>query len=483
MSTGGAQAFKVLLQILSVVVLSRLLPPSEFGLMGMISPLVGFVMLFGDLGLTQAVVTARVINDRQLSTIFWVNGAFAAVLATILGCTAPLIAHFYGEPRLVAPIQVLAAMIMLSALGVQHQALITRAMRFSRLAVIEVVAAALGFVAAVVIGAIWHSVWALVASAVVTTVCTLAGVWSGSTWRPHRHFNLGEVSSLLHFGKGMLGFNLTNFLSRNLDNVLIGRYVGAVQLGYYDRGYKLLLFPLTQINNPVGRVVVPILSRLVDQPDRYRSMYLRTLQQLLLFTLPGIVFMLTNANAAIPVVLGERWTPSVPIFLWLGLAALHQPISATTGWLFISQSRTTEFGYWGLVVATTSIAAFVAGLPWGAVGVAAAYALSDLLIRAPIVWYWVGRSGPVRTSDLMKLAWPNVVANAVMAATQLAMRDMRLTTLPLVDLVVRLLLAFAVCWGVLCVFRQGRSALVDLKDTIRRVVAPRTASPVLRPSD
>lgn len=276
---------------------------------------------------------------------------------------------------------------------------------------------------------------------------------------------------MIHFGRGMLGFNIFNFLSRNLDNILIGRFVGAAQLGYYDRAYKLLLFPLSQINQPVGRVVIPILSRLVSEPERYRAVYLRTVQQLALFTLPGVVFMIIYAQSAIPAILGEHWRASVPIFVWLGFAALHQPISATTGWLFISQSRTGEFAQWGLVVAVTSIAAFIVGLPWGAVGVAAAYALSDMFIRMPIVWYWVGRRGPVCTGDLVRIAWPHVIANMAMAVVLIELLPLRLSGFLLFDLGMKFAAGFAVCWATLAVFPKGRAVLLDLAGTIGNVLA------------
>src|SRR3546814_14240940 len=98
-----------------------------------------------------------------------------------------------------------------------------------------------------------------------------------------RSLAIGESRSLLHFGRGLAGFNILNFISRNADNVLIGRFTSATQPGYYDRAYKLLLFPLSQINNPVGRVLIPIFSRLVDQPERYRQTYLPPVGQLLIF--------------------------------------------------------------------------------------------------------------------------------------------------------------------------------------------------------
>ncbi|HKR17801.1 lipopolysaccharide biosynthesis protein [Rhizorhapis sp.] len=469
--TGGAQAFRTILQILSVVVLSRLLSPQDFGLMAMISPLMLFVMLFGQLGLNNAIITAKSISPEQLSTIFWINSGVAAFLGAIFAGSAPLIAWFYNEPGLVAPVLVLAGSILISAISSQHQALINRSMHFGRLALIDVLAGIAGFLAAVVLAVIHPSVWALVASTVVTAVATTIGCWFSSGWRPGRLFRLREAMPMIHFGKGMLGFNIFNFFSRNLDNILIGRFAGAAQLGYYDRAYKLLLFPLSQINQPVGRVVIPILSRLVDQPGRYRAVYVRTVQQLALFTLPGVVFMLVNARYAIPAVLGEHWAPSVPIFVWLGFAALHQPISATTGWLFISQSRTGEFARWGLVVAVTSVAAFLIGLPWGATGVAAAYALSDMFIRMPIVWYWIGRRGPVATRDLIHMAWPHVVSNAIMAVVLYEMLHFRFADIILVDLAVKGAIGLAVSWGVLAIFPRGRAVLADLAGTMGNVLA------------
>lgn len=469
--TGGAQAFRAALQLASVVILSRLLSPEDFGLMAMISPIMAFVLLFGQLGLNNAVITSRSVTQAQLSTVYWINNAVAGALAMLFAASAPVISWFYAEPRLVAPVLVLAVSILISAAGAQHQALITRSMRFSRLAMIDMLGGVAGFVLAIMVALAWPGIWALVASTVGTAFFTSLCLWLSSRWRPKRIFHLGDAMPMIRFGKGMLGFNIFNFFSRNLDNVLIGRFAGAVQLGFYDRAYKLLLFPLSQINQPVGRVAIPILSRLIDEPDRYRAFYLRTVQQLSLFTLPGVVFMITNAGQAIPAVLGPQWAPSVPIFVWLGFAALHQPISATTGWLFISQSRTGEFARWGLVIAVTSIAAFLVGLPWGALGVAAAYALSDLCIRMPIAWYWVGLKGPVRTRDLIAMAWPHVIANGAMAAAMMALLPVHFSSLVLLDLASRCAIGYAVCWSVLAIFPRGRAAIGDLMGTVGNLLA------------
>src|SRR3546814_243406 len=471
LSTSAGQALRVCIQFISVVVLSRLLAPEVFGAMAMMMPVVAFVLMFSDLGLSQATVTAREITPRQMSTLFWVNMILGGALALLVMFSSPFVAQFYGEPGLVFPLMALGLSILLSSAGAQHKALANRTLRFHVLVIVDILALLSGFATSVAIALVHSTVWALVAGTIVTAAVGCAGLWYISDWRPHLALAIGESRSLLHFGRGLAGFNILNFISRNADNVLIGRFTSATQLGYYDRAYKLLLFPLSQINNPVGRVLIPILSRLVDQPERYRQAYLRAVGQLLLFTIPGVGFLITNAEQLVPAVLGPQWVPSIPIFLWLSFAAVHQPLSATTGWLFISQSRTGEFARWGMVVAVTSIGAFAVGLPWGAVGVAAAYGLSDLFIRAPIIWYWVGRRGPVATRDFVQLALPYATALAAIFTVDALLDERTLFSWPFIDLGARWLICYAVAWAAICLWPRGRAALRDLRDTMKSVIS------------
>lgn len=475
LTTGLAQGMRFLIQLLSVVVLSRLLAPTTFGLMAMLTPIIAFVTLFGDLGLSQATITARTISPQQMTSLFWVNVAVGLFLTVAVAAAAPLIAWAYGEPVLTWPLAVLATSILLASLGAQHKALANRQFRFHALAAIELLSLIAGFAASVVVALVMKSVWALVIGSIVTALVASVGQWMQSRWRPGRAAPYADVLHMLRFGRGLVGFNLANFVSRTADNVLIGGFAGPGALGLYDRAYRLLLFPLTQINGPVGRVVIPILSRLVDEPERYRAAYLRTIQQLLLVTMPGVAFLLSGASDLIPTVLGPQWTGSVPIFLWLGLAAAHQPMSATTGWLFVSQSRTGEFARWGLFVAVTSVAAFVVGLHWGAVGVAAAYGLSDLFVRAPVGWWWIGRRGPVQTLDLVRTGLPNALAFGAALGVSALLKLELAALAPIVRLAVQGPVCFLVYWLAMAAWPGGRHALLDVFRTVARARSRRRA--------
>ena len=455
---GGAQAVKFAVQLLSVVILARLLAPADFGLFAMLMPLAAFVMMLQDIGLSQAVVASGDLTHEQTSAMFWINAGLSLLLAILFALCAPLIALFFGEPKLVAPALALAGTVLVSGLATQHFAWLSKSLRFGTIAMIDVASTLSGFVAAVVIALVAPGIWALVASVLVAMAAGLVGAWTTARWMPGRPAPYAEVRELLRLGAGLSTFTLSNFFARNLDNIMIGRWVGAVQLGFYDRAYKLLLFPLQQINNPIGRVMVPVLARLNDEPHRYRHAYRRTLRLMLLFTVPGVAFMLMFAKPLIVLLMGERWAPAAAIFTWLAIAALHQPMSATFGWLFISQKRGGDFGRWGIFNMVTSVAAFAVGLPWGAIGVAAAYALSDVLIRMPVLWWWVGRAGPVRHRDLLEIMWPFAIAlTGTLGALYLYRNVLDAIGLPAVLL--GACLAFGCFWTLLAISAGGRESL------------------------
>ena len=463
---GAAQAVKFATQMASVIVLSRILLPADFGTMAMISPLVAFIGVFQGLGLSSAIANAPTITHSQLSTLFWINATMSAALAALVAACAPLMGVFYHQESVVGPTLAMAATILIWGLATLQVGLMNRQMRFRQYAMIDAVASALSIAAAIGIGLLWHNVWALVTSVAADALFTLVGLWFVTGWRPGRPSSIGSVREFLHFGKGVTGFNIANFFARNLDNVLIGKFAGSTELGFYDRAYKLLLFPLQQVNAPVAQVLTPVLSRLADDPERYRSAYVRAIRLMLLVTIPIIVCLLTNAETAIPTLLGQQWTSTVPIFTWLGFSALHQPLTVTTGWLLVSQKRTNELAAWGMFAAATCIVAFIAGLPWGAVGVAAGYTLSDIFIRLPVVFWLVGRRGPIGVRTLCAVAWPNIVANGAAAAV-LLMLSQALGFSAFLDLGFRMFCAYAICWTVLALFPSGRRSFGEALRTLK----------------
>ncbi len=413
-----AQTARFGLQFLYQVGLARLLAPADFGVVAMAAPMLAFVGLFADFGLTQATVQKPDMDAAQLTFIFWANLALSGLAGAVAFAAAPAIALFYGDERVGGVVTALSATFLLGGLGAQHLALLNRRLAFVRLAAVDLASFVAGAGAGLVAALHGAGYRAVVVTQLVTSAASLALAWGVVRFVPGRPRWTAEARGLLGFGRDLTGFNLANFFARNLDNVLIGRFAGEASLGLYDRAYKLLLLPLGQITGPFAKVATPLLARLHDDSEAYCRAYLRLLETVLLLTYPGMAFALVSSDLLIPTVLGPQWAGVSPIFSILALGGFFAPVSNSAGWLFVTQGRTREMRDWGFVSSAMFVLSFVAGLRWGAIGVAACYIGVGAVIQGPMIWWASTRRGPVGLSSLLASLAPCLVALLVTLATE-----------------------------------------------------------------
>jgi PST family polysaccharide transporter len=463
--TLGSQGLKLFVQIASLVVLSRLLTPASFGVMAMAMPVMLFVAMLQDLGLTQAAVQKPVLTQRQASSLYWASVAAGAAVALLLAIASPVVGWFYKDARVGVFLLANAPLALITSIGAQHRALLMRQMQFRKLMIRDSAGVLAGMIAAVTCAILWRSYWALYANYAAMAVVGTAGAMLATRWRPSKPAIDPELRKMISFGAGVTGFTLTNFFARNMDNILIGRFWGGAALGLYDRGYRILLFPLQQINQPVVQVMIPALSKLAGEPERYREAYLRVVRVIQLITLPGVLLLAICSDWLVPIVLGKQWLGVIPIFRYLALAGFIQPFNMPLGALFVTQARTRQYAQWGAITAVLCTASFVVGLPWGPTGVALAYGVTELILRTPIYWWYAGREGPVRTMDLVRLAFPFAIAAAVTAPVLLAVRAFW-SPAPIVGLIVTAPLSYAVFWGVSAAFPTGRKTFLEGRSLI-----------------
>jgi O-antigen/teichoic acid export membrane protein len=475
--TVGAQAFKFVLTTVAAIVLARLLTPDDYGLIAMVAILVSFVGMFQYLGLSTATVKWAELNHQQVSTLFWINMALSAAIMLVTVASGPLLAWFYHEPRLIGIGAAYGLTILITGLGIQHEALLSRQMRFTAIVIVETTALMIGFLAAIV--AAWYGAgyWALVLNQFVMTIVTVVGVWSACKWRPGFPGRGLDLRSMLSYGGNLTGFNVMTFFARNLDNLLIGKFWGAHQLGVYSRAYQMLLLPMQQINAPLASVAVPALSRLAHSPDRYRAAYLKILEKIAMVTMPLGALMIATSDWMVLLLLGPKWTETGKIFLLLGIAAIIQPVTKTSWWLFSTQGRTRELFHWGIISGAIAVISILSGLPWGATGVAASYAVTDLCITTPLLFWYVGRRGPIRAGDFYRTIAPSVIASICSLALLYVCRPWLNSVTGLIP---RLSLALGLTFGLsLIIFSAlpaGRSALRNLKESLLLLLKRKTES-------
>lgn len=404
------------LQLATTIVLARLLQPSDFGLIGMALTLTVLVDQFRTLGLSQAVVQRKDLTWRQVDALFWVNAATGVVLGALVACLGPLAASFYGRPELGPICAVLGAAYVVSGLGVQHNALLNRHLRFRAIALRTSVARLIASAAAIGAALAGAGYWSLVVLQVTQTVVALLVVWTAVRWRPGPPRGLSEALPLLRFGAGVSAAGLLNTIARNADNILIGRVLGADALGLYTRAYGLLLVPLRQLKHPLGSIVEPVLSSMQDQPARYRQLYCAAIQGLSHVGMPLVAVLAVVSHEVVLVLLGDQWLAAVPVFQILAIAGLAQLVSSTTGWLFVSSGRSGPFARWAAISAAITVVSFAVGLRWGIQGVAVAYAVGQTAMLLPS-FHYASQDTPVSTWDIVAaMRRPAVLAAAATAA-------------------------------------------------------------------
>src|ERR1700730_4026856 len=217
--TVGSRIVSALVQVASVVVLARLLTPEDYGLVGMVSAILGIAPLLIDLGTRNAVIQQSHITQREVSALFWMTLLIGCGFAAAGVLSGPLIAYFYNEPRLAMVATVNSVSLVFYALSYQHQALLARAMQYRVLAIIDVTAGIIG--TAVAIGMAWQGMayWALVLRPVTVSVLTTVGVWTACRWIPGRWQWTTGVKEMLKFGLHWLGYSASDFIGSFADRV------------------------------------------------------------------------------------------------------------------------------------------------------------------------------------------------------------------------------------------------------------------------
>jgi polysaccharide transporter, PST family len=414
-ATFGAQALKFFIRFGSAVVVARFLSPAEFGLVAMVSPILGFVSTLNDLGFGQAIIRAPEITARQISALFWRNLLLSIGLAAGLSLVAPLVGRLYHEPRTISVTIALGGLLILSTLGIVPNALLKRELRFLPLVSIDLVSLITGAVVTVATAIIGLGYWSLVIGQLASSLASVLLAFGFARWIPSKFVTDPTIRSFMRFGANLTVVNIATYFSMTADNMIVGVVVGKEALGLYDRSYTLTIQPLNQLLAPVSQLSIPLLSRLQHVPDLYRRSYQNMLRLSLMLIMPAMLFCVILAKPLIVLMLGAKWQAAAPVFAWVCFGGIVAPIFSSTGWVFTTQNRTGEQMRFSVTTALISIASFALGVRWGIVGVASVSALSFTFIQVPLMIYAMTRRGVISLRDVVRTLAPFFASAALIA--------------------------------------------------------------------
>lgn len=374
-----AQWTRMVLQIVALVALSQLLPPTAFGLFAMVTAFTGIANVIGDFGLSLAALTGAPPDQNQRSKLFWTNAAVGGVLTVAVAGCAPLVSAYYHQPNLVGITLALSPVFALNALSVQFKVELNLRGAWRRLAVAETAGPLLGLLAAVVVASITRSYWALVLQPLLAGLVQLFLAVTLSGWRPTRTNSSTGIRDHLRFGRNTLGLQAFTYVSSNADNVLVGHSLGSAALGEYSRAYQLAMMPIVQVASPLTRVMLPRLAA-ARGTDRFGAEAARLQKTLCYALLAPLTFLIGTADPLVKCFLGSSWHQVPTLLEILALGAVFVAIAYIYYWLYLAVEATATLAITEGISRVVMVACMVVFVHRGSEAVAWSVAFGQVLL-------------------------------------------------------------------------------------------------------
>jgi PST family polysaccharide transporter len=407
-----AQALSLALRVVPTVILARLLTPADFGVVTMVTTFSLLLMSFGSNGFNEAIIQRDEINRFLASNLFWINCAVGLTLTIGFAAAGSQLARFFRNPLIANVAVSMSLVILITATSDIHVALLKRAMRFPAVSANDVVALVVYSAVGILLAWRGWGYWALVAANLAQAVSTAIGAWSLCRWIPSLpRRGLGTRAVIMFAVKVYSRFG-ANYFTRNFDNLLVGWRFNAVALGFYKKAYDLFALSASQLTSPINNVALAALSRLNQEPVRFRR-YLASSLGIVAFVGMGVGADLTLVGKdVVRLVLGPKWSESGKIFELFGPGIGIMLLYSTVGWIHLSIGKPGRWLRWTLLESAATASLFVLALPWGTAGIAVAWSVSYWILTIPAFWY-AGRPIRFGVSSLMGAVWKYAAASLV----------------------------------------------------------------------
>lgn len=370
------------LQFAVSIALARLLSPEEFGVIALLYLFTGIASAFVDSGLSMALVQRQDITHTDESTVFWFNLVMAALMAFMLCLASPTIAGFYEKPILVPLMMVMAITVFLGALGSIHTTLLAKRLEFRAQMKIGAIATVFSGALAIVLAWRGFGVWALAVQTLATTCVTTVLLWMLHRWRPAFVFSAASARRLFGFGGYMLATSLLDITYNRMYTLLIGKFYGVRELGFYSRADSIKQLPLSVVSGVLTRVAFPIFSASVHDKSQLRRGLQMSIQGIMLISVPTMLGLAVVAAPLVAGLFGDAWLPAVPILQVLCIGGMLWPLHVINLDVLMAQGYSYLFFRLAVFKKALGIAFLAVGSYFGVMGIAWSLAVFSIVAFA-----------------------------------------------------------------------------------------------------
>ncbi|NQY97370.1 MAG: lipopolysaccharide biosynthesis protein [Henriciella sp.] len=417
--------FKNLAQFLIIIpILARILTPEQFGLIAMAMTLVGFLTTFHDLGISAALVRAEKPTAAFWSSGFWLNFGFGTLMTVLAYFSAPWVAAFFGEPLVEELVRLMSCVLFLHCIFLVPMAWLQRNLKFQTIAVIDLAAILISSTVAIVLALNGCGVWALAWQQILLyAVKAIAGMLLHKA--PIRFvFEWAPIKAVLPFSLGLTGTAFVGFLNRNTDNVLIGRFLGADALGFYDRAYLMMRMPMKTLSSGLNFALYPALSAVQSDKGKLGTAYLKTVSVLSVLVFPMMTGLAVVVVPFVDLLFGSQWGPVAPVLGILAFVGLLQSVGSIANEVWKARGRSGLLLRWSLIRSAVFIIAFSIGVYIGTLeAIAMAYLIANVILLVPFQYELIKELN-ISVSAMLAAVRAQFLSSLAMAAAVLVVKGM-----------------------------------------------------------
>ena len=308
------------------MVLARLLLPSQFGLIGMISIFVSIGKLLVDSGLTQSLIRNKELDQEDYSTVFFFNLSTSIVIYIIIFLAAPFIAHFYNQPLLTNILRLFCLSFIFDSFSAVQRTKMTKQMNFRIQTIISIPSTIFGGIVGLALAYNEFGVWSLVWSTLATSIAGSIQFWIYSRWAPSLTFSFAKFKEHFLFGYKLTLSGLLDKFFSNLYLIVIGKYFSPAQVGFYARAETMKQLPVLNISTALNKVTYPLFSSIQDDDVKLKNVYRRLMKTVVYIIAPVLIFLAVLAVPTFRFLFTEKWLPAAPYFQIMCLTGILHPV-------------------------------------------------------------------------------------------------------------------------------------------------------------
>lgn len=367
-SVAGRYAVYVV-QLVSMVIMARIFTPENFGVFAIIHVFSAFFILFSEMGLGPALIDQKTVSRRMRDGVFSVTWIIGFVLATLFVLSGPVISSFYSNDLYHTLVIPLAISIVFSTAAIVPLASLQKESRFILIARCDGLAEIFSLIGVLILVMNIEPIVALSIKPLIAAIFRLLFLWRASkeTSTGQAIFGryLGEIKQLLSFSLYQFGFNIVNYFSRNLDNILVGKYFSTASLGAYDKAYQLMRYPLMLLTFAMNPAIQPVLTELKDNPIEFERLHNKFVRYMSLLGLIIGISVCFLAEWIVIILLGSQWLNVIPLLEILSLTIPIQIVLSSSGGFFQAAGRVDLLFKCGVFSSIVNVIAIIIGVSGG----------------------------------------------------------------------------------------------------------------------